>query len=180
MAAASWLAFGSEAWLAFLGNIGHTSQAFLSEGWADWSKLQTAFGLTRTLGGSETLAWIVQAAVSLLAAVSVAIVWRSKAAYDLKAAAIGVGALLATPYLYTYDLVVLAVPIAFLLRLGNARGYLPKDLPKNLPKELIGIGIACGLILIFPFVKFPVGLAALLLIAGLVARRVVLPASVAA
>jgi len=184
MAAASWLAFGSEAWLAFLGNIGHTSQAFLSEGWADWSKLQTAFGLTRTLGGSETLAWIVQAAVSLLAAVSVAIVWRSKAAYDLKAAVIGVGALLATPYLYTYDLVVLAVPIAFLLRLGDARGYLPKDSPKNLPKELprelIGIGVACGLIHIFPFVKFPVGLAALLLIAGLVARRVVLPASVAA
>jgi arabinofuranan 3-O-arabinosyltransferase len=124
----------------------------LSEGWADWSKLQTAFGLTRTLGGSETLAWIVQAAVSLLAAVSVAIVWRSKAAYDLKAAALGVGVLLATPYLYMYDLVVLAVPIAFLLRLANARGYLPKDLPKDLPKhlpkELIGIGIACGLILI--------------------------------
>src|SRR6202034_2009165 len=149
---------------------------FLSEGWADWSKLQTAFGLTRTLGGSETLAWTVQAAVSLAAAVLVAIVWWSKAAYDLRAAALGVGVLLATPYLYTYDLVVLAVPIAFLLRLGDARGYLPKDSPKNLPKELprelIGIGVACGLILIFPFVKFPVGLAALLLIAGLVARRV--------
>ena len=56
----------------------------------------------------------------------------------------------------------------------------PKDPPKDLPKELIGIGIACGLILIFPFVKFPVGLAALLLIAGLVARRIVLPASAAA
>jgi arabinofuranan 3-O-arabinosyltransferase len=192
MAAASWLAFGSEAWFAFLGNIGHTSQAFLSEGWADWSKLQTAFGLTRTLGGSETLAWIVQVAVSLLAAVSVAIVWRSNAAYDLKAAALGVSALLATPYLYIYDLVVLAVPIAFLLRLGNARGYLPKDLPKDLakdlakelpkelPKELIGIGLACGLILIFPFVKFPVGFAALLLIAGLAARRIVLSASAAA
>lgn len=117
-----------------------------------------------------------QAAVSLLAAASVAIVWRSKAAYDLKAAALGVSVLLATPYLYMYDLVVLAVPIAFLLRLANARGYLPKDLPK----ELIGIGMACGLILVFPFVKFPVGLAALLLIAGLVARRIVLPASAAA
>jgi hypothetical protein len=57
---------------------------------------------------------------------------------------------------------------------------LPKDLPKHLPKELIGIGIACGLILIFPFVKFPFGLAALLLIAALVARRIVLPASAAA
>jgi arabinofuranan 3-O-arabinosyltransferase len=172
MAGASWLAFGGETWLAFLGNIGHTSQAFLSQGWADWSKLQTAFGLTRTLGGSERFAWIVQAVASLVAAISVAIIWRGKAAYDLKAAALGVGALVATPYLYIYDLVVLAVPIAFLLRLGNARGYLAK--------ELVAIALACGLILIFPFVKFPVGFAALLLTAGLVARRIFAPASAAA
>ena len=177
MAGASWLAFGSEAWLAFLGSIGHTSQAFLSQGWADWSKLQTAFGLTRTLGGSEPLAWTVQAAVFLAAAISVAIIWRGKAAYDLKAAALGVAALAATPYLYMYDLVVLAVPIAFLLRFANTRGYLPKE---HLPKELIGIGIACGLILIFPLVKFPVGFVALVLIAALVGRRLLIGASAAA
>jgi arabinofuranan 3-O-arabinosyltransferase len=172
MAAAAWLAFGGEAWQAFLGNIGHTSQAFLSQGWADWSKLQTAFGLTRALGGSETLAWIVQGAVSLAAATAIAILWRSEIAYEIKAAALGVGALLATPYLYIYDLVILAVPIAFLLRFGNARGFLPK--------ETIGIGIACCLLLVFPFVKFPVGFAALLLIAALVARRIFLAANAAA
>ena len=169
MAAAAWLAFGGEAWQAFFGNIGHTSQAFLSQGWADWSKLQTAFGLTRALGGGETLAWIVQGAVSLAAAIAIAILWRSEIAYEIKAAALGVGALLATPYLYIYDLVILAVPIAFLLRLGNARGLLPK--------ETIGIGIACCLLLVFPFVKFPVGFAALLLIAALVARRIFVAAS---
>jgi arabinofuranan 3-O-arabinosyltransferase len=168
IAGASWLAFGSEAWQAFLGNIGHTSQAFLSQGWADWSKLQTAFGLVRTLGGSETSAWTVQAVISLTAAVLVAIVWRSKTAYDLKAAALGVGILLATPYLYTYDLVVLAVPLAFLLRFGNARGFLSGD--------SVGIGLACGLVMIFPFVKFPVGFAALLVIAVLLARHMVQPA----
>ena len=37
------------------------------------------FGLTRTLGGSETLAWTMQIAVALIAAVGVAIVWRSRA-----------------------------------------------------------------------------------------------------
>jgi arabinofuranan 3-O-arabinosyltransferase len=172
LAGASWLAFGGEAWQAFMGNIGHTSQAFLSQGWADWSKLQTAFGLTRTLGGSETLAWTVQGVVSLAAAALVAIVWRSKTAYDLKAAALGIGVLLATPYLYTYDLVVLAVPLAFLLRFGNARGFLPWD--------SVGIGLACALVLIFPFVKFPVGFAALLIVAALLARRVVRPADASA
>jgi arabinofuranan 3-O-arabinosyltransferase len=172
MAGASWLAFGGDAWQAFFANIGHTSQAFLSEGWADWSKLQTAFGLTRTLGGSETLAWIVQAAVTLAAAVAIAVLWRSDAAYDIKAAALAAGALLATPYLYTYDLVVLAVPMAFLFRVGRARGFLPQ--------EMAGMGIAFLLVLVFPFVKAPVGFAAVLIVAALIARRAIATPSVAA
>jgi hypothetical protein len=171
MVAASWLAFGNDTWQAFFGNIGHTSHAFLSEGWADWSKLQTAFGLTRMLGGSETLAWTMQAAVALIAAVAIAVLWRSRVAYEIKAAALGAGAMLATPYLYTYDLVVLAVPLAFLFRLGRARAFLLQ--------EMVGIGVACLLILIFPFVKAPVGFAAVLVVAALIARRALAPPSVA-
>jgi hypothetical protein len=171
MVAASLIAFGADAWHAFFGNIGHTSQAFLSEGWADFSKLQTAFGLTRTLGGSEILAWSVQTAVALAAAAAVALLWRSRAPYEIKAAALGVGAMLATPYLYTYDLVVLAVPLAFLFRLGRARGFLAH--------ELASIGLACLLILIFPFVKAPVGFAAVLVVTALIGYRALLRKSTA-
>ena len=165
MAIASWFAFGTETWMAFFTNIGHTEQAFLSEGAADLGKMQSAFGTVRTLGGSETLAWWVQAVVALAAATCVAMLWRSRAEYEIKAAALGTAAMLATPYLYTYDLVVLAVPLAFLFRLGRDRGFLPQDMP--------GIGLACLLILIFPFVKAPVGFAAIVLIAALVARRAI-------
>jgi arabinofuranan 3-O-arabinosyltransferase len=171
MAAASWLAFGGDAWQAFFGNIGHTSQAFLSEGWADFSKLQTAFGLTRTLGGSEATAWAVQAAVTLAAAAAIAVLWHSDAAYDIKAAALVVGALLATPYLYTYDLVALAVPMALLFRRGSARGFLPR--------EMAGMGLAFLLILLFPFIKAPVGFAAVVVVAALIARRTLAPRRVA-
>jgi arabinofuranan 3-O-arabinosyltransferase len=164
MAAASLIAFGADAWLAFFSNIGHTSQAFLSEGRADFSKLQTAFGLTRTLSGSEALAWCMQGALALATTIAIAALWRSRTRYEIKAAALGAGAMLATPYLYTYDLVVLAVPLAFLFRLGRARGFLAH--------ELAGIGLACLLILIFPFVKAPVGFAAVLVVAALIARRV--------
>jgi arabinofuranan 3-O-arabinosyltransferase len=163
MAAASWAAFGTDAWQAFVANIGHTSQAFLSEGWADFSKLQTAFGLTRMLGGSEALAWIIQIAVALLAAAAIVMLWRSRADDAIKAAALGAAAMLATPYLYTYDLVALAVPLAFLFRLGRARGFLSH--------EMTGIGVACLLVLIFPVVKAPVGFIAVLVVAALVARR---------
>ena len=169
MAVAAWFAFGSDTWQAFFANIGHTSQAFLSDGWADWGKLQTAFGLTRMLGGGETLAWAVQGAVALVAAIAIALLWRSRAAYEIKAAALATGTMLATPYLYTYDLVVLAVPLAFLFRLGRVRGFLPH--------EMAGIGVACLLVLIFPFVKAPVGFAALLVVAALIARRAIVSQS---
>jgi arabinofuranan 3-O-arabinosyltransferase len=163
MALASLLAFGIDSWQAFFANIGHTSQVFLSEGQADLSKLQTAFGLIRTLGGSEALAWTVQIALALAVAGAIAVLWRSRAAEEIKCAALGTATMLATPYLYTYDLVVLAVPIAFLIRLGGKRG--------SLPYEVSSIGLACFLVLIFPFVKEPVGFIAVIVVAALIARR---------
>jgi len=170
MAVAAWLSFGGVSWQAFFAGLGHSSQAFLANDLADWSKFQTAFGLTRTLGGSEALAWSVQIAMALTAATAIAALWRSHTAYEIKAAALGVAAMLATPYLYIYDLVILAVPLAFLFRLGRARGFLPY--------EATGIGTACLLILIFPFVKAPVGFVAVVVVAALIARRALLPQAV--
>ncbi len=77
--------------------------------------------------------------------------WRSRAAYELKAAALAAGALIATPYLYIYDFVVLAVAVAFLLRLALTRGFALS--------EIVGLPIAGALILAFPYVKTQVGLA---------------------
>ncbi|MBV9557721.1 MAG: DUF2029 domain-containing protein [Pseudolabrys sp.] len=163
IAAASWLAFGTETWSAFFFSISHTSQAFLSDGWANFGKLQTTFGLVRTLGGSETLAWAAQGVMAASATILITLLWRANARVEIKAAALGVGAMLATPYLYTYDLVVLAVPLAFLIRLGRDSGFLPYD--------GAAIALTCALIIVFPFVTAPVGFAAVLVVAGLVARR---------
>jgi hypothetical protein len=49
--------------------------------------------------------------------------WHSDAAFELKAAALATGSLLATPYVLDYDLVVLAVAIAFFARYGLKRGF---------------------------------------------------------
>jgi hypothetical protein len=62
--------------------------------------------------------------------------------------------------------------MAFLFRLGSARGFLPQ--------ETAAMGLAFLLILIFPFVKAPVGFAAVLVVAALIARRAMAPRSVAA
>ena len=160
IAGASWATFGGESWQAFLPSIGH---ALKIEGSADWGKLQSAFGLTRAFGGSEALAWNVQIVVTLMVVGAIAVLWRSRATYELKAAALGTGALLATSHLLTYDLAILAVPLAFLFRLGcNGR---------FLAHELAGMGLACFLILVFSFVVAPVGFVAVLVVAALIVNR---------
>jgi hypothetical protein len=161
--AASSLAFGIGAWEAFLHALPVASQASLTDGRADWAKLQSVFGLIRMLGGSEGLAWTLQAMLMAGTAVLLGAIWRSKVSFDVKAAALVTGALLCTPYLFMYDLVALAVPMAFLLCAGRNSG--------NAQGEMVGLAFASLLILIFPLVKAPVGLAAILVIAALTARH---------
>jgi len=163
LALASWLAFGSASWDAFVHWMPITSQVVLGEGRADWSRLQSLFGLVRSHGGSAQLAWTVQAIGSLAVALAIVWLWRSRLPYDLKAAALACGALLATPYFYMYDLVVLAVAAAFLIRYALERGFLFS--------ELAGFFAAAALILIFPYARSQVGLAAVLIVLALVVQR---------
>jgi arabinofuranan 3-O-arabinosyltransferase len=160
---ASSLVFGIGTWEAFLHALPVASQASLTDGRADWAKLQSVFGLIRMIGGSEGLAWTLQAMLMAGIAVALGAIWRSKVSFDVKAGALVTGALLSTPYLFMYDLVVLAVPMAFLLRAGRNNGDAQGD--------IVGLGAASLLILVFPFVKAPVGLAAILMIAALTGHR---------
>ena len=163
LAALSWLAFGGASWAAFAHWLPITSHQILGEGHADFGRLQSVFGLIRAHGGSEPAAWTVQAAVSLALAVAMLWLWRSRTPFDLKAAALAAATLIATPYVYMYDLVVLAVAVAFLLRYALARGLLAS--------EICGLGAAGALILIFPYVKSQVGLAAVAIVFALIAQR---------
>jgi hypothetical protein len=163
LAAASWFAFGSEAWLAFFHWLPRASEAFLSGGYAEFGKMQSVLSLVRFAGGGDSLAFAMQWSVAIAAAVAVVMVWRSRAAYEIKAAALATGALLTTPYLYLYDLAVLAVPMALLLRLGIATGFRRYELP--------ALGCAIALLVSFPFIVAPVGLGATLIVAALIAGR---------
>jgi arabinofuranan 3-O-arabinosyltransferase len=163
LAALSWLAFGSATWLAFAHWMPVTGRVVLAEGAVGWSRLQSLFALVRAEGGSEALAFTVQAIAVIALAAGLVWLWRSRAAYELKAAALTAGALLATPYVFMYDLVVLAVAVAFLLRLALKRGFTAS--------EILGLPCAGMLILVYPFVNIQVGLAATLIVMLLVVQR---------
>src|SRR5579871_4783411 len=163
LAAASWAAFGAESWHAFFHWMPMFSQAFLTEVKAPWWKLQSIFALVRYFGGSEPLGWAFHWVMTGAVAITVALIWRSRVRYSLKAASLAAGTLLTTPYLFMYDMMVLAIPVAFLIRTGLARGFLPYELP--------GLGVALVALMSFMFLGQPVGLAATLIVGGLILRR---------
>ncbi len=163
LAAVSLLAFGLESWQAFLHWMPMFSQAFLTEGRAPWFKLQSIFGLVRYLGGSEQLGWAFQWTMTAAVAVAVVMIWRSRVRYSLKAASLAVGALLATPYLFLYDMMVLAIPVAYLVRLGLAHGFRAYEVP--------ALAAAFAMIMTFMFSGLPLGFPATLIVAGLILAR---------
>ena len=120
---ASWLAFGTETWLAFLHQAPVTSQAFLSNGEASFGKIQSALALVRYAGGSELLGWIVHWACATIAGRSSCSGARPR--YEIKAAALALGAVLATPYVFMYDC--RARDISRIRHAGRARDWLPQD-----------------------------------------------------
>jgi len=163
MAFASWLAFGTESWQAFFHWMPMFSQAFLSEGKATWWKLQSLFSLVRYLGGTEQLAWACQWVLTASVATVLVVMWRGRISYSLKAAALAAGTLLTTPYLFIYDMMVLAIPVAFLVRVGLRTGFRPYELP--------ALACALALVVTFTFTGQPTGLFATLIVATLILRR---------
>ena len=153
--------YGSAAFAAFLHILPQTAQTLMDEGAVGWSKLQSAYGLARWLGLSSAAGWTAQAVVTLACAVAVAWLWRSHAAHALKAAGLAAAALLATPYLFVYDLPILAVAMAFLYR----------DRPfDRIEGAVLGFALLC--VAAFAVLAAPTGLLAILAIAAIILRRV--------
>ena len=118
---------GTDVWRAFQASTAFTQSVVLEQGGTGWEKIQSIFSAVRMWGASVSLAYGVQSALTLTVAACIIWLWRSAAAFELKAAALAVACLLATPYVLDYDLVVLGVAIAFLARHGFARGFHPYE-----------------------------------------------------
>lgn len=121
------IVFGPEVWRAFLESTRFTRIVVLEAGDTGWHKIQSVFSWVRMWGGSVPLAYAVQGAVLAVLAGALVLLWRSQAAYPLKAAALIIALILATPYSLDYDLMVLAPAIAFLAADGLKRGFQPYE-----------------------------------------------------
>lgn len=123
LALASYVAFGAETWRAFFDAIQHQAGSVLDRGEVAFRKQQSVHALMRLLGAGDAAAWGAHIAVALAALGFTVWLWWKPYDGRLKAAALAMTALLATPYLFIYDLPILTVPVVFLAALGVERGF---------------------------------------------------------
>ena len=118
-------AFGLPVWDAFVASIHFTRIVVLESGQTGWHKIQSVFAWVRMWGGSVPLAYVMQTAVTVALAAALIWLWRVRVDFSLKAAALIIAAILATPYSLDYDMTTLAPAIAFLAAHGLRCGFAP-------------------------------------------------------
>ena len=83
------------------------------------------FSAARLWGAAIPLAYLAQGLATAAIALALVVLWRSRAAYELKAAALILGSVLATPYTLDYDMMALGPALAFLAAHGFRAGFVP-------------------------------------------------------
>jgi hypothetical protein len=122
---AATLAFGSQIWEAFAASTLFTRTVVLEAGDPGWHKIQSI--LPGCACGVDQLqaAYTLQAAVTLTVGVTLIWLWRSSSSFALKAAALCLSAMLASPYGYDYDMLIVAPAIALLASDCLVHGWRP-------------------------------------------------------
>ncbi len=123
LALLSWAVLGTATWRAFLATapVGHAMLLNPDI----WPKMASVFAAMRLLQGGEHLAWGVQAVAACAALACTVLVCRKRPGAGAEVAAITCAAMLCTPYVWDYDLLGLAVPLAWLASQAAAGGWRP-------------------------------------------------------
>lgn len=124
LVAAAFALFGRDTIAAFFATSDLVRRT-LEDGLVDWYKMQSLFAGMRLLGVSVTAAYAAQALLALAAVATVLVVWHKQASDAMKIAVLAAASLLISPFLLDYDLVLLAIPLAILIREGAGSGFLP-------------------------------------------------------
>jgi hypothetical protein len=123
LALASALAFGPATWRGFIA-VSPLARQWLQDGSVDFGKMISVFAALRLLGASLGVAYAAQAILTVASAALLARLVRRRPGGAAEIAALVAATLLATPFALHYDLVILAVPLAWLLAEARRGGFL--------------------------------------------------------
>jgi hypothetical protein len=141
---AAWLAFGLDAWLAFIERLPAAGQAMADGSLAIW-KLQSVQAMAETLGLAVRPAQALQGAVALAIVLAVVLALRRRPGGMAEVALVAAAAPLATPFVLSYDLVLLLLPMAWVVARAREDGFRPWEKTGLLLAWLLpGLSLAAG------------------------------------
>ena len=109
------LAFGPASYVAWIEQA-PLYASIVAEGLVGWHKMASLYAALSLAGLPSALAWTVHLAVAASAAVAACLLWRRNPDAGARGAVLATATVLGSPYLYTYDLVILVVPFLWLAR----------------------------------------------------------------
>ncbi len=121
---ASLYCFGAGTWLAFL-DAAPLARETLEQDLVGPAKMQSMFAAIRVLHGSVTVAYAAQVMVAVFAATLLGAAAGRRPGASAEGALLIVATLLCTPFLLDYDLVCMALPIAWVMAEALRTGWLP-------------------------------------------------------
>jgi alpha-1,2-mannosyltransferase len=116
--------FGTALWPDFLASLPF-ARAMLEQELVPYYKMQSIFAASRLLGAPLMLAYALQGVTALAALWITFSTWRRPHDPELKSAVLVTTGALAAPFILDYDLVLLALPMAWLGGRGLRSGFLP-------------------------------------------------------
>jgi hypothetical protein len=118
--------FGAEAWPTFIHSlVDRNSTLSPIEGYVFVG--QSIFGLLNWMSASSIISWIIHLAIAVVVAFFVYLVWSRPIPYPLKASAVCIGSVMVNPHVQEYDLCILSIGIAFFIKEGLSKGFLPGE-----------------------------------------------------
>lgn len=126
LALASFLLLGQGVWAAFWENLALPVN-LAREGFLPINKMVTVFSALSQAGVGFSLAMLIQVVVMAAVAAGVFYVWQGRISFACQAATLVLGTFLFTPYAFSYDLALLALPLAWLGWEGYNAGWLPGE-----------------------------------------------------
>lgn len=124
LCALSAMVLGLDAWRGFLADSA-LARAAMEQDLVGNDKMQSLFAAIRLLGGGLSIAYAAQAALALGVASVLVRLGRAVPTGQGTGAALAAAALLTSPFLLVYDLMLLAIPLLWLLRRAGETGFRP-------------------------------------------------------
>lgn len=120
----SYVLFGWETWLGFF-NVSHSARETLENGAVSYWKMQSAFAVARILGADVATAYVLHGIVAICALCALVWALRRPISAASERSIVVLACLLITPFSLTYDMLLLALPLAWMWYQWQKFGFPP-------------------------------------------------------